>query len=148
MPKSSRGPPQVQQGVSLPRGRRPLLTDLSALLTPLSPNSFLRLQCWKKVFDQNYHKSLDHRSFYFKQADKKNLVPRVMLAEIKEVCEVAGRPEVARVGPSGYLLVLVGPASCWRWLTLTRNTCGLSQPSNLRILRSSLASSHIFFAEA
>ena len=23
---------------------------------------------WQKVYDQNYHKSLDHRSFYFKQA--------------------------------------------------------------------------------
>ena len=22
---------------------------------------------WARVFDQNYHKSLDHRSFYFKQ---------------------------------------------------------------------------------
>lgn len=22
---------------------------------------------WQKVYDQNYHKSLDHRSFYFKQ---------------------------------------------------------------------------------
>ena len=23
---------------------------------------------WARVFDNNYHKSLDHRSFYFKQA--------------------------------------------------------------------------------
>ena len=22
---------------------------------------------WKKIYEQNYHKSLDHRSFYFKQ---------------------------------------------------------------------------------
>lgn len=22
---------------------------------------------WQKVYDANYHKSLDHRSFYFKQ---------------------------------------------------------------------------------
>jgi paired amphipathic helix protein Sin3a len=22
---------------------------------------------WRKVFEQNYNKSLDHRSFYFKQ---------------------------------------------------------------------------------
>lgn len=34
---------------------------------------------WKKVFEQNYHRSLDHRSFYFKQADKKGLLPKTML---------------------------------------------------------------------
>ena len=22
---------------------------------------------WRKIYEQNYHKSLDHRSFYFKQ---------------------------------------------------------------------------------
>ena len=28
---------------------------------------------WKEVYSKNYHKSLDHRSFYFKQQDKKAL---------------------------------------------------------------------------
>ena len=28
---------------------------------------------WAEVYAKNYHKSLDHRSFYFKQQDKKNL---------------------------------------------------------------------------
>lgn len=28
---------------------------------------------WQAIFRENYHKSLDHRSFYFKQAEKKNL---------------------------------------------------------------------------
>ena len=28
---------------------------------------------WATIFRENYHKSLDHRSFYFKQAEKKNL---------------------------------------------------------------------------
>ena len=28
---------------------------------------------WQAIFKENYHKSLDHRSFYFKQAEKKNL---------------------------------------------------------------------------
>ena len=28
---------------------------------------------WKEVYAKNYHKSLDHRSFYFKQQDKKSL---------------------------------------------------------------------------
>jgi TPP-dependent trihydroxycyclohexane-1,2-dione (THcHDO) dehydratase len=37
---------------------------------------------WRKVFEQNYHKSLDHRSFYFKQSDKKSLMPKAMLQEV------------------------------------------------------------------
>ena len=28
---------------------------------------------WADVYSRNYHKSLDHRSFYFKQQDKKAL---------------------------------------------------------------------------
>ena len=28
---------------------------------------------WAEVYAKNYHKSLDHRSFYFKQQDKKSL---------------------------------------------------------------------------
>ncbi len=39
------------------------------------------------MYDANYHKSLDHRSFYFKQTDKKNLGAKAMLAQIKEVVE-------------------------------------------------------------
>lgn len=42
---------------------------------------------WKAVFNANYHKSLDHRSFYFKQADKKNLAQRSLLQEIKDAVE-------------------------------------------------------------
>ena len=40
---------------------------------------------WRKVFEQNYHKSLDHRSFYFKQSDKKSLMPKAMLQEVSKV---------------------------------------------------------------
>lgn len=39
-------------------------------------------ELWRKVFQQNYHKSLDHRSFYFKQSDKKSLMPKAMLQEV------------------------------------------------------------------
>lgn len=39
---------------------------------------------WRKVFEQNYHKSLDHRSFYFKQSDKKSLMPKAMLQEVRQ----------------------------------------------------------------
>ena len=37
---------------------------------------------WRKVYEQNYHKSLDHRSFYFKQVDKKNLSTKGMLQDM------------------------------------------------------------------
>ncbi|KAK9837425.1 hypothetical protein WJX81_001540 [Elliptochloris bilobata] len=42
---------------------------------------------WAKVYEANYHKSLDHRSFYFKQTDKKSLGAKAMVAEIKEAAE-------------------------------------------------------------
>lgn len=34
---------------------------------------------FSRVFQQNYHKSLDHRSFYFKQTDKKQLGHKAMI---------------------------------------------------------------------
>ncbi|KAI8473859.1 MAG: hypothetical protein J3K34DRAFT_391529 [Monoraphidium minutum] len=42
---------------------------------------------WRKVFEQNYNKSLDHRSFYFKQADKKALLTKAMLQEAKDAAD-------------------------------------------------------------
>jgi paired amphipathic helix protein Sin3a len=42
---------------------------------------------WRKVFEQNYNKSLDHRSFYFKQADKKALLTKAMLQEVKDAAD-------------------------------------------------------------
>lgn len=39
---------------------------------------------WKKIYEENYYKSLDHRSFIFKQQDKKTLASKEMLREIKE----------------------------------------------------------------
>lgn len=42
---------------------------------------------WAEVYSKNYHKSLDHRSFYFKQQDKKSLSTKALLAEIKEINE-------------------------------------------------------------
>ncbi|PAN17692.1 hypothetical protein PAHAL_3G150100 [Panicum hallii] len=42
---------------------------------------------WAEIYAKNYHKSLDHRSFYFKQQDTKNLSAKVLLAEIKEINE-------------------------------------------------------------
>ncbi|XP_044489131.1 paired amphipathic helix protein Sin3-like 4 isoform X3 [Mangifera indica] len=42
---------------------------------------------WAEIYAKNYHKSLDHRSFYFKQQDSKSLGAKAMLAEIKEISE-------------------------------------------------------------
>lgn len=42
---------------------------------------------WQKVYDANYHKSLDHRSFYFKQTDKKSLGAKSMLNDIREIAD-------------------------------------------------------------
>ncbi len=38
---------------------------------------------WQKVYDANYHKSLDHRSFYFKQTDKRLLGAKGMIGDIR-----------------------------------------------------------------
>ncbi|KAI3502431.1 hypothetical protein L1887_30500 [Cichorium endivia] len=42
---------------------------------------------WAEIYAKNYHKSLDHRSFYFKQQDSKSLSAKALLAEIKETSE-------------------------------------------------------------
>ncbi|PKA53860.1 Paired amphipathic helix protein Sin3-like 4 [Apostasia shenzhenica] len=42
---------------------------------------------WAEIYAKNYHKSLDHRSFYFKQQDTKSLSAKVLLAEVKEISE-------------------------------------------------------------
>jgi hypothetical protein len=42
---------------------------------------------WVDVYEKNYNKSLDHRSFYFKQTDKKALSAKGMMGEIKEVSD-------------------------------------------------------------
>eukprot|EP00252_Welwitschia_mirabilis_P014418 TRINITY_DN3168_c0_g1_i2.p1 TRINITY_DN3168_c0_g1~~TRINITY_DN3168_c0_g1_i2.p1 ORF type:complete len:1345 (-),score=339.72 TRINITY_DN3168_c0_g1_i2:26-4060(-) len=40
---------------------------------------------WADVYAKNYSKSLDHRSFYFKQQDRKSLSTKALLQEIKEL---------------------------------------------------------------
>ncbi|KAL6969502.1 hypothetical protein U1Q18_029214 [Sarracenia purpurea var. burkii] len=42
---------------------------------------------WSEIYAKNYHKSLDHRSFYFKQQDTKSLSTKALLTEIKEINE-------------------------------------------------------------
>jgi paired amphipathic helix protein Sin3a len=53
-----------------------------------------RLECtkqWKDILEKNHTKSLDHRSFYFKQQDKKLLNAKALLAEIKSIAEEASK---------------------------------------------------------
>ncbi|KAL6507331.1 hypothetical protein OROGR_023526 [Orobanche gracilis] len=40
---------------------------------------------WAEIYSKNHYKSLDHRSFYFKQQDSKNLSSKALVAEIKEI---------------------------------------------------------------
>ncbi|XP_004517035.1 paired amphipathic helix protein Sin3-like 4 isoform X2 [Cicer arietinum] len=42
---------------------------------------------WAEIYAKNHHKSLDHRSFYFKQQDAKSLSTKALLAEIKEISD-------------------------------------------------------------
>lgn len=44
---------------------------------------------WKAVMERNYHKSLDHRSFYFKQRDKKATMAKSLVAEMRAAVEKA-----------------------------------------------------------
>ena len=37
---------------------------------------------WKDLVEHNYHKSLDHRSFYFRQADKKTTSTKSLMSEL------------------------------------------------------------------
>ncbi|XP_071709702.1 paired amphipathic helix protein Sin3-like 4 isoform X2 [Rutidosis leptorrhynchoides] len=50
---------------------------------------------WADIYAKNYHKSLDHRSFYFKQQDQKSLSTKALLAEIKEISEVTSKEEIS-----------------------------------------------------
>jgi paired amphipathic helix protein Sin3a len=38
---------------------------------------------WKDVLEKNYQKSLDHRSYYFKQTERKAIMSKTLLQEIK-----------------------------------------------------------------
>ncbi|GJZ69507.1 paired amphipathic helix protein Sin3-like protein 3, partial [Tanacetum coccineum] len=67
---------------------------LPLILTRLKQKQEEWLRCrfdtkkvWAEIYAKNYHKSLDHRSFYFKQQDSKSLSAKALLAEIKETSE-------------------------------------------------------------
>lgn len=50
---------------------------------------------WQAIFKENYNKSLDHRSFYFKQSEKKSLTPKQLFSELKEVADRRRNEKVA-----------------------------------------------------
>ena len=55
---------------------------------------------WKEELERNYEKSLDHRSFYFKQTDKRALTTKTIVASVKALAEEAakkGAPPVVEV---------------------------------------------------
>ncbi|XP_028775290.1 paired amphipathic helix protein Sin3-like 2 [Neltuma alba] len=52
---------------------------------------------WAEIYAENYYKSLDHRSFYFKQQDSKKLNPKALVAEIKEIKEKQQKQEWPQV---------------------------------------------------
>lgn len=50
-------------------------------------------RAWRDVCEKNFNKSLDHRSFYFKQEDRKKMAPKALVAELRELHErVAANP--------------------------------------------------------
>ncbi|KAK8486118.1 hypothetical protein V6N12_010322 [Hibiscus sabdariffa] len=74
--------------------RKKAQLDLPVILTRLKQKQEEWTSCrsdfnkiWARVYAKNHHKSLDHRSFYFKQQDPKNLSTNALLAEIKEISE-------------------------------------------------------------
>ncbi|OQR83049.1 paired amphipathic helix protein Sin3 [Achlya hypogyna] len=50
---------------------------------------------WKDVNEKNYHKSLDHSSFYFKQKDKKATSAKALLAHAKKLLETKATESIA-----------------------------------------------------
>ena len=50
---------------------------------------------WQQIFKDNYQKSLDHRSFYFKQSEKKNLTPKILFTELKDISDKKRNEKVA-----------------------------------------------------
>jgi paired amphipathic helix protein Sin3a len=45
------------------------------------------LKNWREICEKNFHKSLDHRSFHFKQFEKKNQTQKNYLSEIKGLAQ-------------------------------------------------------------
>ncbi|XP_074287332.1 paired amphipathic helix protein Sin3-like 2 isoform X2 [Silene latifolia] len=74
--------------------RKTPATALTVILTRLKQKQEEWTKCrgdfnkvWAETYAKNHYKSLDHRSFYFKQQDSKNLSTKSLVAEIRELKE-------------------------------------------------------------
>ena len=56
---------------------------------------------WRDVYKDNYYKSLDHRSFYFKQVDKKSLHPKHFLWEMRTQTVLADAKDLRPAAAAG-----------------------------------------------
>lgn len=61
---------------------------------------------WKEVLVKNYDKSLDHRSFYFKQQDKHTYSARHLIAEVK--VNPADHPNSSTISSGGLKMPIPG----------------------------------------
>lgn len=50
---------------------------------------------WQAIFKDNFHKSLDHRSFYWKQNEKKGMMPKLLVQELRDAAEKRRSERVA-----------------------------------------------------
>ena len=92
----------------------------------------LRVQCskvWKDVYEKNYTKSLDHRSFYFKQGDKKNLSGKQMLMELKGLTEAQDETVAENLSLSATVPVDLGSGSLLLQFPVTSSLCSLHDDS-------------------
>ncbi|XP_020890278.1 paired amphipathic helix protein Sin3-like 5 isoform X2 [Arabidopsis lyrata subsp. lyrata] len=78
-------------------------TALPVILTRLKQKQKEWARCrsdfrkvWAEVYAKNHQKSLDHRSFYFKQQDSKNLSTKGLVAEIKDISERKHKEDLIR----------------------------------------------------
>ncbi|GJZ75345.1 paired amphipathic helix protein Sin3-like protein 2 isoform X1 [Tanacetum coccineum] len=69
-------------------------TAVPVILIPMKQKQEEWIKCqedfnkvWADIYAKNHYKSLDHRSFYFKQQDSKDLSTKCLVAEIKETKE-------------------------------------------------------------
>ena len=64
---------------------------------------------WKELLEKNYHRALDHRSFYFRQQEKRVVLPRHLVHEVREkhnqaVAAAAASAAAAAAAQSGVKL--------------------------------------------
>lgn len=69
---------------------------------------------WQKQYEANYINSLDHRSFYFKQSDRKHLSHKGIVADMKELADKRTSTEAFLSSvPPGLLPVPSSPQTIW-----------------------------------